>query len=238
MGRCPRSCCARAALTRARRSSVHVRWPARPAGGEPRPAPHISMRGGQGRRRLCAARVGNQPAVGDRRSACSGAHRRLPGFRPPCQAVPVPGRRSARRRTVRDHAAQARTPVVEPDLILVPLVAIDGRGTRLGRGKGHYDRALVAPAKKRSTTGGRGLGAAAPRRDHSHRRMGYPARRLCVARGSRDLQATSVTGKPQASISAPAALSNRELSFFYRYLNVNSLLSRWRYSVAIGVHDA
>jgi len=34
-------------------------------------------------------------------------------------------------------------PVVEPDLIFVPLIAIDGRGTRLGRGKGHYDRALV-----------------------------------------------------------------------------------------------
>ena len=33
-------------------------------------------------------------------------------------------------------------PVVEPDLILVPLIAIDHRGTRLGRGKGHYDRAL------------------------------------------------------------------------------------------------
>ena len=35
-----------------------------------------------------------------------------------------------------------RAPVVEPDLILVPLIAIDERGTRLGRGKGHYDRAL------------------------------------------------------------------------------------------------
>jgi 5-formyltetrahydrofolate cyclo-ligase len=34
-------------------------------------------------------------------------------------------------------------PVVEPDVILVPLIAIDRRGTRLGRGKGHYDRALV-----------------------------------------------------------------------------------------------
>jgi len=34
-------------------------------------------------------------------------------------------------------------PVVEPDVVLVPLIAIDGRGTRLGRGKGHYDRALV-----------------------------------------------------------------------------------------------
>ncbi len=35
------------------------------------------------------------------------------------------------------------TPVVEPDVILVPLIAIDGHGTRLGRGKGHYDRALI-----------------------------------------------------------------------------------------------
>jgi len=34
-------------------------------------------------------------------------------------------------------------PVVEPDLVLVPLIAIDGKGTRLGRGKGHYDRAVV-----------------------------------------------------------------------------------------------
>jgi 5-formyltetrahydrofolate cyclo-ligase len=33
-------------------------------------------------------------------------------------------------------------PAVEPDLVLVPLVAIDGNGTRLGRGKGHYDRVL------------------------------------------------------------------------------------------------
>ena len=33
-------------------------------------------------------------------------------------------------------------PEVQPDLILVPLVGIDCRGTRLGRGKGHYDRVL------------------------------------------------------------------------------------------------
>jgi 5-formyltetrahydrofolate cyclo-ligase len=32
---------------------------------------------------------------------------------------------------------------VVPDLVLVPLVAVDHRGTRLGRGKGHYDRALA-----------------------------------------------------------------------------------------------
>jgi 5-formyltetrahydrofolate cyclo-ligase len=36
-----------------------------------------------------------------------------------------------------------RHPEVQPDLVLVPLIAIDGEGTRLGRGKGHYDRALV-----------------------------------------------------------------------------------------------
>ena len=40
-----------------------------------------------------------------------------------------------------------RHPVVQPDLVLVPLIAIDGQGTRLGRGKGHYDRALVSLKK-------------------------------------------------------------------------------------------
>ena len=33
-------------------------------------------------------------------------------------------------------------PAVEPDLVLVPLIAVDPHGSRLGRGKGHYDRAL------------------------------------------------------------------------------------------------
>jgi 5-formyltetrahydrofolate cyclo-ligase len=40
-----------------------------------------------------------------------------------------------------------RHPRVDPDLILVPLVAIDSDGTRLGRGKGHYDRALTSLRK-------------------------------------------------------------------------------------------
>jgi 5-formyltetrahydrofolate cyclo-ligase len=40
-----------------------------------------------------------------------------------------------------------RHPRVEPDLVLVPLVAIDSEGTRLGRGKGHYDRALTSLRK-------------------------------------------------------------------------------------------
>jgi 5-formyltetrahydrofolate cyclo-ligase len=43
-----------------------------------------------------------------------------------------------------------RHPVVQPDLVLVPLIAIDDRGTRLGRGKGHYDRALVSLKKHRT----------------------------------------------------------------------------------------
>jgi 5-formyltetrahydrofolate cyclo-ligase len=40
-----------------------------------------------------------------------------------------------------------RHPVVQPDLVLVPLIAIDSHGTRLGRGKGHYDRALAGLKK-------------------------------------------------------------------------------------------
>ncbi len=43
-----------------------------------------------------------------------------------------------------------RHPAVEPDLVLVPLIAIDGSGTRLGRGKGHYDRALVRLRKSKA----------------------------------------------------------------------------------------
>ena len=42
---------------------------------------------------------------------------------------------------------KASAPVVVPDLIFVPLIAIDGRGARLGRGKGHYDRALISLKK-------------------------------------------------------------------------------------------
>ena len=43
-----------------------------------------------------------------------------------------------------------RHPAVDPDLVLVPLIAIDGRGTRLGRGKGHYDRALIRLKKNKA----------------------------------------------------------------------------------------
>lgn len=33
-------------------------------------------------------------------------------------------------------------PTVSPDLLLIPLIAVDRGGNRIGMGKGHYDRAL------------------------------------------------------------------------------------------------
>ncbi len=38
----------------------------------------------------------------------------------------------------------AGLPAVTPDIVLVPLVAVDLPGTRLGQGQGHYDRTLAA----------------------------------------------------------------------------------------------
>jgi 5-formyltetrahydrofolate cyclo-ligase len=38
----------------------------------------------------------------------------------------------------------AAAPELRPSLMLVPLLAFDARGNRLGYGKGHYDRAIVA----------------------------------------------------------------------------------------------
>lgn len=37
---------------------------------------------------------------------------------------------------------QAGAAPIVPDIVLVPLVLVDRRGTRVGHGKGHYDRAL------------------------------------------------------------------------------------------------
>ncbi|MDT9597460.1 5-formyltetrahydrofolate cyclo-ligase [Sphingosinicella rhizophila] len=37
----------------------------------------------------------------------------------------------------------AEAEALAPDLVLVPLVAADRHGTRIGHGKGHYDRALA-----------------------------------------------------------------------------------------------
>ena len=37
-----------------------------------------------------------------------------------------------------------KAPEIRPSLMLAPLMAFDARGNRLGYGKGHYDRAIVA----------------------------------------------------------------------------------------------
>lgn len=43
----------------------------------------------------------------------------------------------------------AEAALVEPDVLLVPLVAADPAGNRLGQGKGHYDRALAGLVQRK-----------------------------------------------------------------------------------------
>ena len=43
------------------------------------------------------------------------------------------------------------SPPLHPDLVLVPCIAVDGCGNRIGQGKGHYDRALAALREGGST---------------------------------------------------------------------------------------
>jgi 5-formyltetrahydrofolate cyclo-ligase len=42
--------------------------------------------------------------------------------------------------------------VLDPGIVLVPLAAFDGRGGRIGYGKGYYDMALAELAAKRRFT--------------------------------------------------------------------------------------
>jgi 5-formyltetrahydrofolate cyclo-ligase len=44
-----------------------------------------------------------------------------------------------------------RAPLVEPDLLFVPLAAFDRRGHRIGYGAGHYDRTLAMLRSRRRT---------------------------------------------------------------------------------------
>jgi 5-formyltetrahydrofolate cyclo-ligase len=48
------------------------------------------------------------------------------------------------------HEPPASTRSVTPDVLLVPLLAFDARGTRLGYGGGFYDRTLAALTSKRT----------------------------------------------------------------------------------------
>lgn len=43
----------------------------------------------------------------------------------------------------------SRSPLHDPEVILVPLLAFDGRGHRLGYGAGHYDRTLSQLQKRK-----------------------------------------------------------------------------------------
>ena len=116
------------------------------------------------------------PAMEEARAV--GAIAAYPCFHNPGKAVPLHRRRPARSRAVRNDAAGKRHPVVQPDLVLVPLIAIDGRGTRLGRGKGHYDRALIHLKKIGARLVGVGWPLQRLDRDHPGGRMGHPAQRL------------------------------------------------------------
>ena len=46
-------------------------------------------------------------------------------------------------------APPARSPLVRPQLVLVPLLAFDARGHRLGYGGGYYDRTIAALRRRR-----------------------------------------------------------------------------------------
>ena len=170
--------------TRARRSSRLSRTP---TGRmlEQRLAEHLTslVRRSRGRRRLCPLGREISPLLAMEEARAVGAIVAFPAFDSPGKAVQVPRRRPARARAVRDHAAERSAPVVEPDLILVPLIAIDGHGTRLGRGKGHYDRALVRLKK----SGARLIGVGWPLQRLVETipggRVGHSARRIRVAGG-------------------------------------------------------
>ena len=77
--------------------------------------------------RLSPAGIGDQPAAGDGGSARGRRDRRLSLLSPipPSRSVSSPATRSSRARSG-SCSRPKRHPAVEPDLVLVPLIAIDG----------------------------------------------------------------------------------------------------------------
>jgi len=73
----------------------------------------------------------------------------------------------------------AESPVLVPDLLLIPLLAFDGEGYRIGWGGGFYDRTLAALRAEKTVTAV-GVGLAAQRvdkvpRDHHDARLDWIA---------------------------------------------------------------
>ena len=119
-----------------------------------------------------------------------GANRRLSRLStiPPSRSASAPATRSSPARSGSCSRKRA-TPVVEPDLILVPLIAIDGARHPARPRQGPLRPRARPPEEERRAADRRRLAAAAAGRDHSRRRMGRPARRLRLARGPRAVQA-------------------------------------------------
>ncbi|HVF36522.1 MAG TPA: 5-formyltetrahydrofolate cyclo-ligase [Sphingomicrobium sp.] len=116
-------------------------------------------------------RAGLEQALADSLAPLLASSRVIGGYSPlPSEISPLPAMHAAAARgatvaypAFADHQASFRflagdptetgpwacfqpaltAPEVFPDLVLVPLVAVDSKGSRLGQGKGHYDRVLA-----------------------------------------------------------------------------------------------
>src|SRR5438309_10623831 len=108
------------------------------------------MQRSQGGWRLCPIRLRDQPAPGDGRGAGVGRIVAYPAFDHPAKPFKFRAGDPLEPGPFGIMQPKRSAPVVEPDLVLVPLIAIDRHGTRLGRGKGHYDRALTTLRKTKA----------------------------------------------------------------------------------------
>ncbi len=77
-------------------------------------------------------------------------------------------------------------PQVEPDVIIMPLLGFDGRGTRLGYGGGYYDRTLERLHKRPRLVG---IAFAAQELDHiPHERHDFPLDVIVTEQGARSFE--------------------------------------------------